>query len=93
MAMAEFFNVYIYCKKDVPFEKLEKQMNLSLDWMRITQHVWILYSTSDIDKWQERLRPLVEPDGSLFICRIDIKKRNGWMSKQFWDWINSKPES
>ncbi|MDP2861864.1 MAG: hypothetical protein Q8N95_03635 [Desulfobacterales bacterium] len=87
--MANFYHVFIQPKKGVTNEQVEKKMNLSKDWFRCTYSVWILYSTSRIDKWQERLRPLIEPGGSLFICRLDISKRKGWMKREFWDWIKS----
>ncbi len=85
--MANFYHVFIQPRPGVSSEQVEKAMNLSLDWFRCTESVWVLYSTSQIGKWQERLRPLVEPTGSLFICRLDMTKRNGWMKKVFWDWI------
>ena len=85
--MANFYHVFIQPKKGVTGDQVEEKMNLSLDWFRCTPSVWVLYSTSRIDKWQERLRPLVDPGGSLFVCRLDISKRNGWMKQQFWDWI------
>jgi len=87
--MANFYHVFIQPKKGVTRDQVEKKMNLSRDWFRCTPSVWILYSTSRIDKWQERLRPLVEPSGSLFLCRLDISKRKGWMKQEFWDWIKN----
>ncbi|WP_024334637.1 hypothetical protein [Desulfotignum balticum] len=88
--MANFYHVFILPKKGITYEQVETKMNLSVDWFRCTDSVWVLYSTSRIDKWQERLRPLVESGGSLFICRLDISKRKGWMKKEFWDWIKEK---
>jgi len=90
--MANFYHVFIKPKKGVTLDQVEKKMNLSLDWFRFTHSVWILYSTSRIDKWQERLRPLVESGGSLFVCKLDISKRKGWMSKDFWNWIKNNEE-
>jgi hypothetical protein len=85
--MTNFYHVFIKPKKGVTSDRVEKTMNLSVDWFRCTPSVWILYSTSRIDKWQERLRPLVDSDGCLFLCRLDMSKRNGWMTRSFWEWI------
>jgi hypothetical protein len=85
--MASFYHVFIQPRKGVTYDEVEAKMNPSFDWFRCTQSVWVLYSTSQIDKWQERLRPLVEPDGSLFVCRLDMTSRNGWMSRRFWEWV------
>jgi hypothetical protein len=30
---------------------------------------------------------LVEPAGTLFICKLDISERQGWMPKKFWEWL------
>ncbi len=88
--MADFYHVFIQSKVGVSPDQVEEKMNLAVDWFRCTPNVWVLYSTSDEDKWQSRLKPLVVPRGSLFICRLDIANRNGWMSKQFWKWIRDK---
>ena len=86
--MANFYHVYIRSKKDVTYEQVKAKMDLSVDWFRCTTQVWVLYSTSRIAKWQERLLPLVDPDGNLFICKLDMSESNGWMSQEFWDWID-----
>jgi len=85
--MASFYHVFIQPKTGIIDSQVEEKMNLSLDWFRCTPSVWVLYSTSEIEKWQNRLRPLVERGGSLFICKLNINVRNGWMSKDFWEWI------
>lgn len=85
--MANFYHVFIQPKKGITDEEVEKKMNLSLDWFRCTPSVWVLYSTSKIDKWQERLRPLVDPKGNLFICKLVISKRKGFMEHEFWEWV------
>ena len=88
--MTEFYHVFINPKEGVTRSQIEEEMNLAIDWFRCTQNVWVLYTTSDADKWLTRLRPFVDPEGSLFICRLDISRRNGWMTKKFWSWIREK---
>ena len=88
--MADFYHVFIQAKEGVTRDKVEEKMNLAIDWFRYTRNVWVLYTTSNEDKWQARLKPLVEPGGSLFICRLDISCRNGWMTPDFWRWIKDK---
>ena len=90
--MSEFYHVFIRPKEGVTYEQVEKTMNLAVDWFRCTQEVWVIYTTSDHNKWQARLKPLVSPQGSLFICRLDIRQRNGWMDKKFWEWIREKTQ-
>lgn len=85
--MADFVIIHIERKPASSFEEVKTQMDLALDWFRIKETLWITYTTSTVDKWYERLQPLVDPDGYLFICVLDVKKRNGWMSKEFWNWL------
>lgn len=87
MANGTFIHVYITPKNGVTREKVEEKMNLAVDWYRYTNHLYIVYTTSDIPKWQSRLQELVEPDGFMFICEFNIRNYNGWMQQGFWDWI------
>ena len=51
MATAEFFLIYIDRKSGVSYEELEKKMNISSELHCIPENLWILYTTSDEDKW------------------------------------------
>lgn len=88
--MAKFFNIYIKPKEGITTEQVEKKMNLSLDWIRYDANCYVTYSTAGIEKWMVRLKPLVEPGGRLFICELKITNRNGWMTKDFWDWLKKE---
>jgi hypothetical protein len=87
MATAEFYMVHITRASDVTYEQLEKIMNQSLDWYRINENLWILYTTSNAEKWHERLKPTIKESGRLFICKLDVSARQGWMDKGFWAWL------
>ena len=85
-----FYHIYATPKKGESIESIEKKLDLAIDWFKYSKSVWIVYSTSDVSKWMKRLKPLVEPDGRLFICELNISNRNGWMNKSFWDWLKDK---
>ena len=89
MAATRFLVVYIERKKDIPYENLERRMNSALDWYRLREHLWILYTNNSADTWQLRLEPFREKDGSVFICRLDVTERQGWMDESFWKWFRS----
>jgi len=88
--MAEFLHIYITQKAGVTRDEVEKKLSLALDWFRYDNKVYVVYTTSDVDKWQERLIDFIKPSGHLFICRLDIKARQGWMTKTFWNWLQKK---
>lgn len=93
MATSEFYIVYIDPVAGTQPSAVEEKMNLSNDWYRIKSNIWVLYTTSDEDKWYSRLSPLIKESGRLFICKLDISKRQGWMTKDFWKWLNREKES
>lgn len=90
MNSGKFYQIYISPKVGVEEESVTKKMNLSLDWFKYDKSNYIVWSTSDVAKWMTRLKPLVEPGGRLFICEIVSNNRNGWMNKDFWEWLKKK---
>lgn len=88
--MGKFIHIYIKPKKDVTKEQIEAKLNLAVDWYRYDDNGYIVYTTSNIDKWQIRLIDLVKNDGRLFICELQIENRNGWMNKDFWEWLKKR---
>ena len=93
MASAKFYMVYIRRSSKVTLKEVEKKMDLAVDWYRIGDSLWILYSTSNVEKLYQRLAPLFKNSGSVFICKLDETERQGWMNEAFWDWIRSAKDS
>mgnify|MGYP001156665812 CR=1 FL=1 len=89
--MAEFYHIYVFPKNGITKDQIEKKMNLAVDWIRYGSNNYIVYTTSDKDKWKARLIDFVKPEGSLLICKLDVNDRQGWMSRKFWEWLKAKP--
>jgi hypothetical protein len=87
MASGMFYVVYIDRDPNVSLEMVTAAMDKAVDWYRINESLWIVYTTSDADKWNSRLRPLTKESGNFFICKLDTANRQGWMSKGFWKWL------
>lgn len=92
MSKGIFLHIHIVPKNGVSSERVEEQLNLAVDWYRYTGNTYVVYTTSDIEKWMGRLQPLVESDGRLLIFEVNVRRRNGWMPKDFWDWLK-KPRA
>lgn len=91
MAEARFYQVTFKFVTPRPSEEtLETAFNHALDWFKYASNCWIVWTTSDAEKWYERLRPLIKDDDSLFIVAIDVSERQGWMSRRFWDWLKKE---
>jgi hypothetical protein len=88
--MAELYHIYLDPKEGVTSEQIKKKLDLAVDWYKYAENCWIVETTSDASKWQLRLRPLAEPDGSLLIFKLDHTERQGWMTTKFWDWLKDK---
>ncbi len=90
MSNGKFYHVYLTPKPGVEIETIKKQFNLALDWFTYDRNNWVVYSNAPIQKLMTRFKPLVEPEGRLFICELNSANRNGWMNKDFWEWLKKK---
>jgi hypothetical protein len=93
MAAGTFYIIYIDRFKETAYEDVKTKMDLARDWYRITERVWVLYTTSDAERWYARLSPLVKDGGSVFICKLDTSDRQGWMGERFWEWLRKHESS
>lgn len=91
--MAQFLHIYISPRQGVSRDEVEQKLNLALDWYRYATGSYVVYTSSSVDKWKARLIDLVKPRGRLLIFPIDATRRNGWMNKDFWEWLRSKREA
>lgn len=87
MAIAKFYHITIRPKSGKTIDDIEKQMNKALDWYRYTDNCYVVYSTADMKTLMGRLRDLVDQGGLLFISELNTSNRNGWMPKEFWEWL------
>jgi hypothetical protein len=85
---ARFVHVGIHCKGRVPVAELEKTFSRALDWIRYDPHCWILYTSTELNIWRDRLRKVPELSaGEFLLCEIDEKTCTGWMVRDTWDWL------
>jgi hypothetical protein len=87
--MPMFYHITLTPRPGVSRESIRKKMDLALNWFRYTDTTWVVYTNSNSAKWCERLKELVVPEGTLFVCRLDITERQGWMTTQFWEWLHA----
>ena len=92
MSAVNFYIIYIDRQKNASYADVKEKMNLAIDWYNINSTLWIIYTTSDEEKWYSRLEPLVIPGGHLFICKLDISRRQGWMKKGLWKWLRREKD-
>jgi hypothetical protein len=91
---ARFVHVGIhYSAAEVPLEEIEILFSKALDWVRYDAHCWILYTSSELHVWRDRLKKILSQKDHFFLCEFEPVAGEGyagWMKQDIWDWINSK---
>jgi hypothetical protein len=91
--MPSYYHVLIFPKSGVDPKRIEKKFDLARDWFRFNSTNWVIETNKDADTWYARLKEFVQPGGNLFICKLDISDRQGWMPRTFWDWLRPRKAS
>jgi hypothetical protein len=68
-------------------KSIEKTLRTALAWYRCDSNTWIICTVKDARIWYARLGKHVKPGGHVFISRLDVSDRAGWMPKAFWEWM------
>ena len=89
---ARFIHVAFTFNGPAPTEALKKVFDGATDWIRYDDHCWILYTTTGIDTWRDRIRktPGVNESDSFFLCVFDAKSPSsysGYMQTFVWEWL------
>jgi hypothetical protein len=73
----------------VPVDALEKLFATALDWIRYDPHCWILYTSTELDTWRDRIRalPEIKPADGFLLLEVDANARSGYMEKFAWEWL------
>ncbi len=69
--------------------ELEPVFGKAIDWVRYAPNCWIVYTTSSPRLWMARLRPFLSAGDQVFIVRLDLETRSGWLPKWVWEWLKT----
>jgi hypothetical protein len=88
--MSRFVHVGFSVSGNVPVSALEKLFGSALDWLRYDPHCWILYTTTDLDTWRDRIRalPEIKDTDSFLLFEIDVSVRSGYAQEYVWNWLH-----
>jgi hypothetical protein len=70
--------------------ELKPVFDNAIDWLRYTPNCWIVWTSSDPEKWYERVKPYLGTGDHVFICAVDMETRQGWLPKTTWAWIDKE---
>lgn len=89
--MKAYYLLMVNISKPYDTEALKEKINLALDWVQIVPGVFIVESTSDLEKWYGRLKPILK-DNDFFLIKITLDGYTGWLHQWVWDWIKEKQD-
>ena len=71
-----------------PVKALEKKFDKAINWVRYSNRCWILYTTTELDTWRDRIRktPGVKPEDSFFLC--EFTDYSGYQSDLIWNFMS-----
>ncbi|MCZ7358136.1 MAG: hypothetical protein O8C66_09470 [Candidatus Methanoperedens sp.] len=84
---AQFLHISFNFNSDIDQKALKKKFDKALDWIQYLPNCWIVKTSRGAQKWYERLKPLLGPKDHIFICKLDLSERQGWLPKWIWEWI------
>jgi hypothetical protein len=90
--MAGYFHLSIITNATATTEQLEVELNKLKDWIRYRQGVYIIYTELSPNTLFERLQSFVKPEGQMFVAGLKIGERQGWMTTNFWNWLQKNRE-
>lgn len=85
---AENYILTIDVEQNYDVDKLKEKLNIAVDWLRIVPGTYFIRTTSDSDKWYQRLKQAL-PNNRFFLTKIDLSTDEyaGWLPKDKWEWI------
>ena len=60
------------------------------DWQHPMESLWAVYTGMNANSISENLRSKMDENDSLFVVAMDCSDYQGWMSKNFWEWVNKR---
>ncbi len=73
---------------------LEPIFDSALDWIRYSPNCWILWTTTDVNAWNMRLKPHLKAQDMVIIAEINFaeagKTFTGMQEKWVWEWVQKK---
>ena len=88
--MSRFYVVMVNVNPGLTIQDVQNVLQHHMHWMRIANNVWVVDTKLPTSWLYERLAPLTNPSGTLFISALDLNGRQGLMPKPFWDWITQR---
>ena len=92
--MSRFYLISAIPKTSGSMEEIEAEIDkFAHAWFRFARGQWIVRDDDPLDSsgaelWTDLLSETVRPGGQVFVVRLNMSDRQGWMTKRFWRWVD-----
>ena len=85
-----FYIVMVNVNPGLTIQDIQTALTNNIQWYRIANNVWVVHTNAGSAWLHQRLIPLAHPSGTLFISRLNVNDRQGWLPQGFWTWIDGR---
>lgn len=64
--------------------------NLGTTWARPCESYWLVRTSKNAEQVYDVLKAYIDQNDRLLVSRFDCTDKQGWLSKEIWNWINSE---
>lgn len=83
----KFLHISFTANEETNFEEIKKKLDYSKDWVQYIPGCFIIKTLKSVNSWYLTLKDLIGESNNIFICKIDLNERQGWLPEWVWDWI------
>lgn len=71
---------------------IQEVLDKAKGWYRYAPNCWVIYTKLEATEWARRIRgiPGMEDHAAFFICELDTSNRSGWLTEDFWNWLDKE---
>ena len=60
------------------------------DWQHPVESTWFISSDLQVNDIYRKLHSFIDKNDRLLVIQVSKENKQGWLAKNFWDWLNSK---
>ncbi len=85
--MSAYLITYDLNRPGAKYDDLYERIKSYGTWCHLADSTWIVISSSSANSVYEHLKPALDEGDHIFVVDITSRARQGWLSKEKWDWI------
>lgn len=70
------------------YQDLYNTIKQANSWAHPMDSLWFIQTQESVNDWSDKIRRKIDENDHIFLVDITGKPRQGWMSKEMWDWLD-----